>query len=107
MASHREVVPVEPGVWFPEKLHEFPPCCPHGSDSEILGNPGFTLGKFEAGAQRRHIALRRFFDWHQRKRVVVRYPERQLHLSVAETDPLHQVLKSEIGANVVENGIYI
>jgi len=38
MASHREVVPVEPGVWFPEKLHEFPPCCPQGSNSHVRHN---------------------------------------------------------------------
>jgi hypothetical protein len=38
MASHREVVPLEPGVWFPEKLHEFPRCCPHGSNSHVLHN---------------------------------------------------------------------
>src|SRR5215469_4195057 len=33
-ASHR-FVPVKLGVRFLKELHEFPPCCPHGSNTRV------------------------------------------------------------------------
>jgi len=35
-SAHREVVPIELRVRFFKQLHEFPPCCPHGSNSHVL-----------------------------------------------------------------------